>query len=174
MVKDAGRGLALVISKWDTLSSYENFDHDHFITSITQAYEFVPWAPLVVTSSVSGQNVVKLFELALKIKQDRDIKVPTSKLNSWLGRAVLEHPPAGLKNRSPKLNYIVQETDNPIPAFKIFGSQTKFLHWSYKRYLERGLREEFGFFGNPIQLWFIEKHEAHRHGEKPLQTKDIN
>ena len=47
MIKDAGRGLALVVSKWDTLSSYENFDYDHFIASISQAYEFVSWAPLV-------------------------------------------------------------------------------------------------------------------------------
>ncbi len=167
MVKDAGRGLVLVVSKWDSLAAQQDFNYDGFINSISQSFEFISWAPLVVTSAISGQNVTKLYELADQILQARRVKIPTNRLNDWLRRAVADHPPAGLKNRLPKLNYIVQETDNEIPAFKIFGSQTAFVHWSYKRYLERRMREEFGFFGNPIQLWFIEKHVAHRHGSKP-------
>ena len=168
MVKEAGRGLILIVSKWDTLSERENFSYDDFLKQIGGEYEFVYWAPLIVTSSISGQNVTKLFELSSKIKQARDMKIQTKTLNAWLGRAVWDHPPAGLKNRSPKLNYIVQEDDNPIPAFKIFGSQTAYIHWSYRRYLERRMREEFDFFGNPIQLWFIEKHIAHKHGSRPV------
>lgn len=170
MVKDAGRGLALVITKWDTHDANEGFDFDGFLKDITLDYEFVSWAPLLVTSSISGHNVTKLFELAQQIKQARDIKLPTRSLNDWLGRATRDHPPAGLKNRMPKLNYIVQEDDNSIPAFKIFGSQTGFVHWSYRRYLERRMREEYGFFGNPIQLWLIEKHIAHKHGNKPSKS----
>ncbi len=172
MVKDAGRGLALLISKWDSLSEKEDFDYDKLIRQISSNYEFVAWAPMVVTSSITGQNITKLFDLILSIDDGRKVKVSTSELNNWLVRTVREHPPAGLKNRLPKLNYIVQETDNPIPAFKIFGSQTKFIHWSYRRYLETRLREQFGFFGNPIQIWFIEKHEAHRHGERPKEKAD--
>ena len=64
---------------------------------------------------------------------------------------------------------MVQEDDNPTPAFKIFGSQTKFVHWSYRRYLERNLREQFGYEGTPVQLWFIEKHVAHKHGDSPTK-----
>lgn len=167
MVKESGRGLALVVSKWDSLSEKEDFDYDRLMNQITSDYEFVAWAPMVVSSAVTGQNVTKLFDLVLSIDSARKIKVSTSDLNDWLVRSVREHPPAGLKNRLPKLNYIVQEKDNSIPAFKIFGSQTKYIHWSYRRYLETRLREQFGFFGNPVQLWFIEKHEAHRHGESP-------
>ena len=172
MVKDAGRGLVLVVSKWDSLEVSEDFNYDNFINSISKAYEFVSWAPLVVTSSINGHNVTKLYELAYKIKKARGLKIPTARLNDWLKRAVVDHPPAGLKNRTPKLNYMVQETDNDIPAFKIFGSQTGFVHWSYRRYLERRLRDEFDFFGNPIQLWFIEKHKAHKHGEKPANSQE--
>lgn len=174
MIKEAGRGLVLVVSKWDTLEANKNIDYDSILSKITQNYEFVAWAPLVVTSSITGQNITKLYELALKIKEARDLKIPTHTLNNWLARVTREHPPAGLKNRAPKLNYIVQEDDNPIPAFKIFGSQTGFVHWSYKRYLDRKMREEFGFFGNPIQFWLIEKHVAHKHGEKPTKTIERN
>ncbi len=90
-------------------------------------------------------------------------------LNRWLRRATDRHPPAGLKNRAPKLNYMVQENDNPTPAFKIFGAHTKFLHWSYKRYLEKELRYAYGFEGTPIQLWFIEKADRHKHGRSPTK-----
>ncbi|MCL4357385.1 ribosome biogenesis GTPase Der [Patescibacteria group bacterium] len=159
MVSDAGRGLALLISKWDVLAGRENFDYDRFLKQVSADYEFVSWAPLIVTSSISGQNVSKLFELISKINEARKIVIPTHELNDWLIRTVREHPPAGLKNRLPKLKYMVQESDNPIPSFKIFGTHTRFIHFSYRRYLENKLRETFDFFGNPIQLWFIDNND---------------
>ena len=97
------------------------------------------------------------------------ILIKTTELNRWLRRVTDRHPPAGLKNRSPKLNYITQETDNPIPSFKVFGSHTKFLHWSYKRHMDRRVREEFGYEGTPVQFWFIEKHITHKHGRSPTK-----
>jgi GTP-binding protein len=90
----------------------------------------------------------------------------TSELNRWLAEVINSHPPAGLKNRAPKLNYMVQEDDNPIPSFKIFGAHTKFLHWSYKRYMDRMMRERWDYSGTPIQFWFIEKHVTHKHGTR--------
>ena len=72
--------------------------------------------------------------------------------------AVNEHPPAGLKNRSPKLNYMIQEDDQTWPNFQVFGAHTKFLHWSYKRYLERKFRDNWPLPGTPLKFWFIEKH----------------
>lgn len=157
LIKEAGKGLILVVSKWDSVDK-DAFTRDRLAADITLNYQFVAWAPLVFTSSVSGQNVAKIFELTLEIMDRRAGRIKTSELNRWLHRIIDLHPPAGLKNRHVKLNYMTQEHDNPIPAFKIFGSQTKFLHWSYKRYLEKQFRETFGYDGTPVQLWFIEKH----------------
>ncbi len=126
---------------------------------------------MIFTSSVTGQNVTKIFELALDIDKRRALRLTTRELNDWLRVVVAKHPPAGLKNRAPKLNYITQETDNPIPAFKVFGSHTKFLHWSYKRFMERELRQRYTYDGTPIQFWFIEKHETHKHGHSPTKEK---
>ncbi|HSX36967.1 MAG TPA: ribosome biogenesis GTPase Der [Patescibacteria group bacterium] len=169
LIKEAGRGLILVVSKWDSAEEKDAFTRDALAPQIAGTYDFVPWAPLIFTSAVTGQNVTKIFDLALEIDEERARRVPTTELNKWLRRAVDTHPPAGLKNRAPKLNYMVQEHDNPIPAFKVFGSHTKFLHWSYKRYLEKALREAYGFGGTPIQLWFIEKHITHKHGVSPTK-----
>jgi GTP-binding protein len=169
MVEDAGKGLVLVVSKWDTVEDRDAYTRDALAPEIANTFDFVAWAPLIFTSSVTGQNVTKLFDLALDIDKNRRKRISTSELNNWLREMVSHHPPAGLKNRLPKLNYMVQENDNPIPAFKVFGSHTKFLHWSYRRYLERQLRERYGFEGSAVQLWFIEKHETHKHGQSPTK-----
>ena len=155
MIKEAGKGLILVVSKWDSV----------------EGKDFVAWAPLIFTSSVTGQNVTKIFDLALDIAANRKTRITTRVLNSWLGGVIAKHPPAGLKNRAPKLNYMVQEDDNPIPAFKVFGAHTKFLHWSYKRFMERELRAQFNFEGTAVQLWFIEKDGRHKHGNSPTKPE---
>jgi GTP-binding protein len=169
MIKEAGKGLILVVSKWDAAEDRDAFTRDALAPQIAATYDFVPWAPLIFTSSVTGQNVTRIFELALEISGRRQQRFTTSDLNRWLRETVDKHPPAGLKNRAPKLNYIVQETDNPIPAFKVFGSHTKFLHWSYKRFMEREFRQRYHYEGSPVQFWFIEKHETHKHGNSPTK-----
>lgn len=169
MVKEAGKGLVLVVSKWDSLEK-DAFTRDTIAPQIKHNYDFVPWAPLILTSSVTGQNVTKLFDLIIQIHKTRQTQVKTTELNRWLAEVISKHPPAGLKNRSPKLNYMIQESDNPT-NFKVYGAHTKFLHWSYKRYMERSLRESFGFEGTPIKFWFFEKHETHKHGTKPAAEK---
>ncbi|MEI7683208.1 MAG: ribosome biogenesis GTPase Der [Candidatus Saccharibacteria bacterium] len=166
MVKEAGKGLVLVVSKWDSLEDKDPFSRDEIAGRLRNEFAFVAWAPLVFTSSISGQNVAKLFDLALEIDERRNQKIKTPALNRWLQNIINEHPPAGLKNRNPKLNYIVQEDDNPNPSFKVFGAHTKFLHWSYKRYMDRKMREEWDYTGSPIKFWFMEKHETHKHSER--------
>ncbi len=156
MVKEAGKGLVIVVSKWDAVEDKTAYTRDSMAPLIATDFDFVPWAPLIFTSSVTGQNTVKIFDLTLQIMKRRSRKIATTELNRWLRHQVDRHPPAGLKNRQPKLRYMVQEQDNPIPAFKIFGKDTRFVHWSYRRFLESAMRETFDYIGSPIQLWFIE------------------
>jgi GTP-binding protein len=157
MVKEAGRGLILVVSKWDSIDK-DAFTRDAMAPQIAANFAFVPWAPLIFTSAVTGQNVAKIFELTLEIAEARQQRFRTPELNKWLADIVNQHPPAGLKGRSPKLNYMVQEDNTEQPSFKVFGAHTKFLHWSYKRYMERKFREKWPLHGTPLKFWFIEKH----------------
>lgn len=170
MIKDSGKGLVLIVSKWDSVEDKDAFTRDALAPRIAQDFDFVPWAPLIFTSSITGKNVSKIFDLVLDIVAEREKRVKTVELNRWLRKVTDRHPPAGLKNRAPKLNYITQETDNPTPAFKVFGSHTKFIHWSYRRHMDRKIREAYGYAGTPVQFWFIEKHITHKHGHSP--TKD--
>lgn len=157
MIKDSGKGLIIVVSKWDSMEDSKTpYTRDQLAAQLRHELDFIPWAPMVFTSAVTGQNVTKIFELVLQIDEARHKLIKTPDLNRWLKTVGLSHPPAGLKNRSPRLNYVIQEDDNPT-NFKVFGAQTKFLHWSYKRYMERMLREKYGFEGTPIRFWFFDR-----------------
>ena len=149
IIDEAGKGMALVISKWDSVEGKDAFTRDALAPKIAHTFNFTPWAPLIFTSSVTGQNVTKLFDLALDIDARRKQETKTRVLNDLLQKAVQKHPPAGLKNTHPKLRYMVQTDKNP-PWFVIYGSNLKFVHWSYKRYLERLLRETYNFAGTPV------------------------
>ena len=148
-ITKAGKGIILVITKTDL----EHKDSNEILDDLEYDFNFVPYAPVIMTSSVEGKNVTKIFELAQQIDRARHAGLKTSDLNKLLEDAVRSHPPAGLKNTHPKLRYMVQ-TDTCPPWFVVYGSNLSLLHWSYKRYLERRLRESFDFTGTPIFFSF--------------------
>lgn len=165
IIDEAGKGLGIVVSKWDAVEGKDAFTRDALAPRISYHFKFVPWAPLIFTSAVTGQNVTKLFDLALMIESHRDQDTKTRVLNDLLQKAVQAHPPAGLKNTHPKLRYIVQTDKNP-PWFVIYGSNLKFVHWSYKRHLERLIRETYNFSGTPIKLSFRDEKQLKSNRER--------
>lgn len=143
---DAGKGIIVVLTKSDLVD-----DTDHILDELERDLNFLPYAPVLITSSETGQNVTKLFELALEIDNTRHQEIKTSDLNKILNEAIIEHPPAGLKNTRPKPKYIVQ-TDVCPPWFVVHGHELGLLHWSWKRFLERKIREKYPFVGTPIMI----------------------
>lgn len=152
MVKEAGKSLVIVVSKWDQVEK-DAYTRDELAPRIARAFQHVWWAPLMFTSAVTGQNVSKIYELVTELAGHRKQKFKTSELNNFLQDSLVAHPPAGLKNSHPKLRYVTQ-TDISPPTFTMFGSDTKFLHWSYKRYLEKQARLKWEFSGTPIRFSF--------------------
>lgn len=162
-IVEAGKGIIMVITKSDLLESSEPtnyFDEeniknrtaaDYLIDQLEKDFDFLPYAPVILTSSETGANVTQLFELALEIDQARHIEVKTAELNKILNDAIMSHPPAGLKNTRPKPKYIVQ-TDTCPPWFVVHGHDLGLLHWSWKRFLERKIREKYPFIGTPIMF----------------------
>jgi len=170
IIDEAGKGLVLVVSKWDIVEEKDEFTRDALAPKIVRTFDFVPWAPLIFTSSVTGQNVTKLFDLVLEINDRRHQEIKTRALNDLLQKAIHKHPPAGLKNTFPKLRYMVQ-TDVSPPWFVIYGSNLKFLHWSYKRFLERNMRDTFDFVGTPIKFSFRDEKQIKANREKEAAEK---
>jgi len=170
IIDEAGKGMVVVVSKWDSVMDKDAFTRDAIAPKIARTFDFVPWAPLIFTSSVTGQNVTKLFDLLLEIRDRRNQQQKTRQLNDMLQRAIAKHPPAGLKNTFPKLRYMVQ-TDVSPPWFVIYGSNLKFLHWSYKRFLERNMRETFDYIGTPIKFSFRDEKQIKANREKAAEEE---
>lgn len=162
-ITEAGKGIIVVVTKADLLSEAtptnyfgeENIKNrtaaDFLIDALEKDLDFLPYAPVVMTSSETGLNATKIFELALTIDAERHQEIKTSELNKILNEAIIGHAPAGLKNTHPKPKYIVQ-TDVCPPWFVVHGHDLELLHWSWKRYLERKIREKYPFVGTPIMF----------------------
>ena len=147
-IVDAGKGIIVVVTKTDLVE-----DTEHILDDLERDFNFLPYAPVLLTSSETGKNVTKLFELALEIDENRHLEVKTAELNKILNEAIASHVPAGLKNTKPKPKYIVQ-TDVCPPWFVVHGHDLSLLHWSWKRFLERKIREKYPFVGTPIMFSF--------------------
>ena len=167
----AGKGLIIVVSKWDSVIGKDAYTRDALAPHITRAFDFAPWAPLIFTSSTTGQNVAKIYDLVMSINTERHRTIATSQLNDCLHRAMMRHKPAGLKNTHPRLRYVVQTDVNP-PWFVVYGSNLKYLHWSYKRYLEAQFRETFGFNGTPIKFSFRDEKQLKANRERLAAGKE--
>ncbi|MBQ6593547.1 ribosome biogenesis GTPase Der [Candidatus Saccharibacteria bacterium] len=162
-IVESGKGIIMVVTKSDLLENAEptNFfgeenvknrtAADFLLDALEKDFNFLPYAPVLITSSATGSNVAQLFELALEVDAARRTEVKTSELNKILAQAIVEHAPAGLKNTRPKPKYIVQ-TDTCPPWFVVHGHDLGLLHWSWKRYLERRIREKYPFMGTPIMF----------------------
>ena len=145
-IVEAGKGIIMVVTKTDLTDNT-----DKILDDLEYDYNFLPYAPVVLTSSKTGENVTQIFELALEIDEARHTEIKTSELNKILTAAIVEHAPAGLKNTRPKPKYIVQ-TDTCPPWFVVHGHDLSLLHWSWKRYLERKVREKYPLIGTPIMF----------------------
>ncbi|MBR5621245.1 ribosome biogenesis GTPase Der [Candidatus Saccharibacteria bacterium] len=162
-IVEAGKGIIMVVTKSDLLAESEPTNYfgeeniknrtsaDFLLDRLERDYDFLPYAPVILTSSETGKNVTKLFDLALDVDEARHHEMKTSELNSILRNAMASHPPAGLKNTHPKPKYIVQ-TDTCPPWFVVHGHDLGLLHWSYKRFIERKIREAYPYLGTPIMF----------------------
>src|SRR5687767_10575391 len=119
--------------------------------------KFLDWAPLLFISALTGQRVPKILPLVAEANEARNLRVPTSQLNKFFEENISQ--PKGGTAPSPsgisrlKVQYITQGAVRP-PLFVLFtaGGNKAGLHFSYLRYIENRLRDEFGFFGTPIRL----------------------
>jgi GTP-binding protein len=160
---DEGCGVILAINKWDLIADKETNTALEFERQLRDQMKFLDFAPVVTISALLGQRVSKILPLAVQINEARHFRVPTSKLNKFFEETISQPrgggTPAPVKGGFSRLHvqYLTQVGVRP-PTFLLFTSGGKAgLHFSYTRYLENRLREEFEFFGTPIKL--IERHK---------------
>ncbi|MCE7080798.1 ribosome biogenesis GTPase Der [Streptomyces sp. ST2-7A] len=146
MAVDAGRALVLAYNKWDTLDEERRF---YLEREIERDLVQVRWAPRVNLSARTGRHLEKLVPALETALESWDTRVPTGKLNAFLGELVAAHPHPVRGGKQPRILFGTQAGTRP-PRFVLFASG--FLEAGYRRFIERRLRERFGFEGSPIQV----------------------
>ncbi len=146
MVVDAGRALVLAFNKWDLLDEDRRLILER---EIDRQLARVAWSPRVNVSARTGRHAERLVPAIDSALAGWETRVPTGRLNSFLGQLVAGHPHPLRGGRQPRIMFATQAGTRP-PRFVLFT--TGFLEPSYRRFLERRLREEFGFAGTPIEL----------------------
>ena len=145
-VIDAGRALVIAYNKWDLLDE----ERRYFLQrEIEQQLVQVPWAPRVNVSARTGRHLDKLVPALDTALESWDTRIPTGRLNSFLGELVAAHPHPVRGGKQPRILFATQASTRP-PRFVVFASG--FLEAGYRRFIERRLRETFGFEGTPIEV----------------------
>jgi GTP-binding protein len=147
---EAGKGLVIVVNKIDLVEPAER-KPAHWRSVLTRTFKFAPFAPLVTVSARTGEGIKTLMPIALEVVGQRRIKMPPNELNRVLREAFNEHPPPSFKGRRLKLGYATQAASES-PTVVMFVNDVGLLHFSYRRYLEKSIRERFGLTGNPLKL----------------------
>jgi GTP-binding protein len=145
-VVEAGRALVLAFNKWDLLDEDR---HEQLEKEIGRDLARVAWAPRVNVSARTGRAVEKLAGALRTSLASWDLRIPTGRLNTWLTEVVAQTPPPPRGGKAPRVLFATQADTRP-PRFVLFT--TGFLEAGYRRFLERRLREDFGFAGTPIEI----------------------
>ena len=149
---EAKKGIILVMNKLDLIQDDEEVT-ERRRRQLRWRSRFVPWAPVVWISALSGAHVEEVVRVALKVAEERRLRVSTGRLNALVRRATIAHPPATMKGRPVKFFYATQAAVEP-PTFVFFVNYPEGVHFSYERYLQRHIRDEFGFQGATLKCVF--------------------
>ncbi len=158
-VVEEGRGLVLAVNKWDAVEEKTDQTFDQYVDWIRSEVPFLEFAPVVSISAKTGLRIEKALELAVDVWAERRRRISTGELNRVVRAAIERQEPPMVKGRRPKLFYATQASIAP-PTFVFFARDAASVHFSYQRFLENRLRDEFGFLGTPIRLIFRERSAA--------------
>ena len=152
---DEGKACIFVVNKWDLIEK-DNKTMGNFRMSVREKFPFMTYAPILFVSAVSNQRIGKILETVVQVSAEQNKRVTTSVLNQVIGEAIMLNQPPSDKGRRLKIYYGTQTGVKP-PTFNLFINDKELTHFSYTRYLENRLRENFGFEGTSIKIEYSQK-----------------
>jgi len=149
-IMDVWKSAVVLVNKWDAIEK-DTFTMESYRERIYQALNFMDYVPTLFISAVTGQRISSVIPEALRVQEERMVKIRTSELNRILMRAQDQHAPASKTGRILRIYYGTQVRSDP-PTFMLFVNDPKLAHFTYLRYLENQMRKVYPFSGTPIRL----------------------
>ena len=153
----SGKGLIIVVNKWDTVDNKDQ-DIKSFTKDIREEFKFIPYAPVVFLSALTKKRIHTLMPEVKRVKENIKKEVKTSVLNEVIMDAYQLNPAPSYKGKRLKIYYVHQSGIKP-PKFTFNVNDKTLVHFSYLRYLENKIRENFDFEGTPIEITFKNKND---------------
>ena len=147
---DAGRGIIIVVNKWDLPKKTSNSGKD-FEQIIRSEFQYLDYAPILFVSAKTGQNLAKIPQLVQRVAHNQQQRIKSSVLNDLLLETSKLVPTPMVKGKRLRVYYMTQVSTNP-PTFVVFVNDPELMHFSYQRFLINQLRENFDFSGTPIKI----------------------
>lgn len=149
-VLDSYKGVMIVVNKWDLVKK-DAYTMTEFTEKVRERLHFIPYAPILFISALTGQRIHQILDIANRVWENRSIRVQTSEVNRLIRDALQHHPPPMKGTRRLKVYFSAQVAIDP-PLFLLHVNDPKLMHFTYKRYLENRIRDEYPFEGTPIRL----------------------
>ncbi|NQS91908.1 MAG: ribosome biogenesis GTPase Der [Chloroflexi bacterium] len=150
-ILDEWKSVVVVINKWDLIEK-DTHTMAEFTNYIRYELNFMDYVPILFTSALTGKRVDQIMDLALKVQEERMVRLPTSQVNRIIQTAQDKHPPPSKAGRHFKIYYGSQVRNNP-PTFLLHVNNRTLTHFTYLRYLENQIRETAPFVGTPIRIF---------------------
>jgi GTP-binding protein len=149
------KGVVILVNKWDLIEK-DNASTNEFTKLIKERIAPLVDVPIVYTSALSKQRILKALETAVEVYENRSKKIKTSELNEIMLKAIEAYPPPSIKGKFVKIKYVVQ-LPSQTPSFAFFANLPQYVKEPYRRYLENKIRENFNFSGVPVQIYIRKK-----------------
>ena len=147
---DQGKACIIAVNKWDAVEK-DSYTMDKMRKQLEEDFSFMSYAPILFISAKTGQRLDKLFETIQYVDVQNGTRIPTGALNEMLARSTARVQPPSDKGKRLKIFYITQSSTRP-PTFVAFVNQKALFHFSYQRYIENQILENFGLTGTPMRL----------------------
>ncbi len=149
-ILEEGRSLIIVINKWDAIEK-DTHTMAEYNKELRQELKFLDYVPVLYLSALTRQRVNQILPTALRVKEEREMRLSTGELNRLLQDAIAASPPKTFKGRRSRFYYVTQAAVDP-PTFVFFVNDPRAVHFTYLRYLENKIRERYPYEGTPIRL----------------------
>lgn len=157
---ERGKAAVVAVNKWDSIEK-DDKTMNKYLKDIDRELAYMPYAPKVFISALTGQRINRLIELIKTAYENHSLRISTGMLNDVLIEATAIQEPPNDKGKQLKLYYITQASVKP-PTFVIFVNDRQLMHFSYRRFIENRLRDAFGFVGTPIRFVIRERKDKDR------------
>ncbi len=152
---EEGKGVIIVVNKWDLIEK-DNKTFNDYTREVRNELAYLTYAPIIFISALTGQRIKKVIDTIDYVHQNQCFRISTGFLNDVINEAIMLNQPPSDKCKRLKIYYVTQVAVKP-PKFVIFVNDKNLAHFSYMRYLENKLRDQFNFEGTPILLTIKEK-----------------